>query len=410
MAEMGSLLVEAAALQRHLRSHAAGGGLEERGRVFEIISRLHGHVLAEAAEEEAASARESHTWAIQHRGRSWTELNEGDCLTLDAALRSGSSTVRLTLASGDRAEINLRTMQGKVLGRSSSKVKVRATALPRAEAPMSSTRKTGPDPVGPTEDGLCNICFSAAPVATTACGHCSCCQDCLGHHIRIRVRDGEVLPWIPCPAIGCFVPLAPQDLVAAAAPATAETSDEAVVGMDVDAAAGFTLHDLMHFPLVFLSKQLVRLPEWAPCTGPGNFCPGGFLVASEIEGSTLPCPVCETRQAVRRRKEEVDEHLESMIQDGTIRSCPKCEFLTMKEFGICNVINCEQCGIWWNWRTRNTGRSSAELKNKARQGGSLWEPGELAFQRNLQQSDPSAFKDLLERNGIRYDPSYRRGT
>eukprot|EP00479_Gromia_sphaerica_P013120 TRINITY_DN717_c0_g1_i1.p1 TRINITY_DN717_c0_g1~~TRINITY_DN717_c0_g1_i1.p1 ORF type:complete len:55 (+),score=3.84 TRINITY_DN717_c0_g1_i1:30-167(+) len=41
--------------------------------------------------------------------------------------------------------------------------------------------------------------------------------------------------------------------------------------------------------------------------------------------------------------------------------------------------------------------------------GSLWEPGELQYQLNLQPSDPTAFKDLLERNGIKYDPNFVRG-
>jgi hypothetical protein len=74
------------------------------------------------------------------------------------------------------------------------------------------------------------------------------------------------------------------------------------------------------------------------------------------------------------------------------------------------VINCEQCGVWWNWRSGETGRSSKELKDKARARGTLWEPGELSFQQNLQQSDPAAFKSLLERNGMAFDPNYRRGS
>ena len=42
--------------------------------------------------------------------------------------------------------------------------------------------------------------------------------------------------------------------------------------------------------------------------------------------------------------------------------------------------------------------------------GTLWMPGELAFQQNLQQKDPKAFKALLERNGMEYNPNYQRGT
>ena len=42
--------------------------------------------------------------------------------------------------------------------------------------------------------------------------------------------------------------------------------------------------------------------------------------------------------------------------------------------------------------------------------GTLWEPGELAYQQGLQRSDPGAFKALLERNGVEYNPNYVRGT
>jgi hypothetical protein len=92
----------------------------------------------------------------------------------------------------------------------------------------------------------------------------------------------------------------------------------------------------------------------------------------------------------------------------------------MKEFGVCNVLQCVKCSIWvrpqrrrnnpqtasprifetaavcwltvrcvvcfcrvfaqWNWATRETGKDSTALKNKARQTGSLWGAGELHFQ------------------------------
>lgn len=42
------------------------------------------------------------------------------------------------------------------------------------------------------------------------------------------------------------------------------------------------------------------------------------------------------------------------------------------------MIQCAKCAIWWNWRSKETGNSSTELKNKARATGTLWEAGELA--------------------------------
>ena len=72
-------------------------------------------------------------------------------------------------------------------------------------------------------------------------------------------------------------------------------------------------------------------------------------------------------------------------------------------------VYCGQCGIYWNWRTRETGNSSTEMKSRARQQGTLWEPGELQYQQYLQKTNLKEFIKLLERNGIKYDPNYRRG-
>ena len=122
------------------------------------------------------------------------------------------------------------------------------------------------------------------------------------------------------------------------------------------------------------------------------------------------CISCGAVQKFSRPEPAEDEGLKKMLAEGTIRACPKCGDLTMKEYGICNVIQCSQCGIWWNWQTKVTGTSSVDLKNKARQNGSLWGAGELAYQQNLERTDKEAFIGLLERSGIKYDPNYRRGT
>lgn len=87
-----------------------------------------------------------------------------------------------------------------------------------------------------------------------------------------------------------------------------------------------------------------------------------------------------------------------------------CCLLQMKDKGMCNVMHCGKCGIYWNWKTRETGTSSSQLKNKARRNGTLWEPGELRYQQELQRNNLPEFKKLLERNGIKYDPNYVRGT
>lgn len=36
--------------------------------------------------------------------------------------------------------------------------------------------------------------------------------------------------------------------------------------------------------------------------------------------------------------------------------------LCCQEYGVCNVLQCAKCGIWWNWATRDTGKDSRALK------------------------------------------------
>ena len=80
-------------------------------------------------------------------------------------------------------------------------------------------------------------------------------------------------------------------------------------------------------------------------------------------------------QVVSRNAIDQDKDLQQMLKDGIVRMCPSCKDPMMKDYGICNVIQCGQCSIWWNWKTRQTGSSSTELKLRARQAGVLWEPG-----------------------------------
>ena len=67
-----------------------------------------------------------------------------------------------------------------------------------------------------------------------------------------------------------------------------------------------------------------------------------------------------------------------MIQAGTLRECPTCRHLTLKEKGLCNIIECAKCGIWWNWRTQEQGHNGKDMKQRARMNGTLWEPGKFS--------------------------------
>ena len=252
----------------------------------------------------------------------------------------------------------------------------------------------------------CQVCFAAPAVAVNGCGHRICCAFCLARHLETKLGDSDVANWVCCPAEGCCTPLGTQQLLSC-------------VKEYGGPLPSVTVETLLTLPLIFLHKQLVRLPEWVACCSKDSTrksalvvtCQGGILVTNENEGHDVPCPIClKTRIKAVRATEQPDDQVQKMIAEGIVRHCPTCSLPTMKEYGICNVINCERCSVWWNWKTKETGRSSRELKQKARERGTLWEPGELQFQQTLQQSDPEQFQSLLERNGMKYDPNYQRGS
>lgn len=176
--------------------------------------------------------------------------------------------------------------------------------------------------------------------------HQNICKDCVKRHIEIKIKDKDILPYIRCPAEDCKCAIPYYNLVL------------------------MPLKTTYDFINVFSEKMMCRTD-----TKPNN----------------------------------PDKDWADMLKKGIIRLCPLCKDPQMKEKGICNVIQCNKCSIWWNWRTNAYANTSRELKNKSRVNGSLWEKGELEYQMNLQNTDKNAFKSLLERNGMVYNPNYIRG-
>jgi len=248
---------------------------------------------------------------------------------------------------------------------------------------------------------VCQVCFDDdAPLVTVdRCGHSMICRACMSTYARTRIAEKDVTPWIRCPSPQCKCPLSPQYF-------------------------GVSAADLLAFCREHLYRTLAREDDWVSCSGsehsaavpassssPSAACGFGFLLKDKAMGvqMTAVCDICGIKQQVKRKQPELTPELQEMIKTGALRSCPKCEQYTIKDYGICNVIQCARCGIWWNWKSRDFGESQDALKAKARSYGTLWEPGELHYQMRLEHSDPAAFKALLERNGIRYDPRYQRG-
>eukprot|EP00485_Elphidium_margaritaceum_P012717 CAMPEP_0202709928 /NCGR_PEP_ID=MMETSP1385-20130828/21974_1 /ASSEMBLY_ACC=CAM_ASM_000861 /TAXON_ID=933848 /ORGANISM="Elphidium margaritaceum" /LENGTH=415 /DNA_ID=CAMNT_0049369317 /DNA_START=29 /DNA_END=1276 /DNA_ORIENTATION=- len=217
--------------------------------------------------------------------------------------------------------------------------------------------------------------------------HGNICKGCCGNWIRAKISDENVIPFIRCPAEDC---------------------DYAIpVFLYIDAATQLKLTDMYRLLAVYSEKQLARNANWISCSN-SKSCKYGFLLQLSESEKDAQCDNCGTKQHVKR-KTEFDEGFNEMLKSGKIRMCPKCKFPHMKDFGLCNVLQCGKCKMWWNWRTMDMDNTQKGLKAKARQQRTLWEPGELEWQMKLQRDDPAAFQHLLESNGVKYDPNYTRG-
>jgi len=236
------------------------------------------------------------------------------------------------------------------------------------------------------EEGECQICFSGKTLAIDGCGCKVSCGTCIGRYLEDRVESKEVMPWLPCPGDTCNHPLPTSTISKILKPEL-----------------------LAKFAEEYISKMLARSQAWVQCSS----CPAGFFFPGDPTKTAAcqkTCPCCGKRQTVSKNV-ATDKGLEEMLKSGILRKCPQkgCQFPQMKDKGLCNIMHCGKCKTWWNWRTRETGQSMKEMKDRARRHGSLWEPGELNYQRSLEHSNPAAFRRLLERNGMKYDPNYVRG-
>lgn len=214
--------------------------------------------------------------------------------------------------------------------------------------------KQAPDPTTEIPEqkesfDMCQVCFADSPDAKMiTCGHQNCCNDCLLQHMRVKIKDDDVIPWICCPFPDCRAKIHPNHFKALQA------------------------DQVVEFCRIQVCKALQRNSMWVNCQTAR--CHYGFLIEDDEKHKGVKCDLCGKRQTVCRAADQ-DDSIKELIKSGDIRKCPKCSELTMKDKGLCNVLNCGKCDIWWNWRTRQTGNSQREMKQAARHNGTLWEPG-----------------------------------
>jgi hypothetical protein len=259
----------------------------------------------------------------------------------------------------------------------------------------------------------CQVCFdgdNALVSMTTYCQHRMICAECFANYLHVLIKDGEhILPWLLCPAPDCKAPIESDVILQ-------------YIG----------INDLFQFCAAFIHKHLQRSRYFIQCPDHNDKkCQFGWIMinnrdpnyyaddyrdADEDADIGLVCKSCGCEHVIKRDQHQNqgksgdNDGFAAMVKQGVLRECPKCRYPAFKDYGMCNVMHCAKCSIYWNWRTKQTGNSSAEVKEQARAQGTLWEPGELSYQMNLQHTNLPEFIKLLARNGIRYDPNYRRGT
>jgi hypothetical protein len=241
----------------------------------------------------------------------------------------------------------------------------------------------------------CQICYELPKtglVQMRTCGHKLICKDCFNSYIKVRIQDSDVVPWIPCPDASCSIP---------------------IHAIDITQFAGLTVVELLSLICRYMKKKLLRDERFVACCNTKD-CLGGFIQLGAARSQKLACSNCKTKQVVdkgkREGKEELDPEFKKMIKEGKVKEAPCCKLLTLKEDGLCTIIQCTKCSVVWNWKSLEMGSSIKEMKERARAAGTLWIKSDFEYQLNLEKNNPSEFKALLERNGIKYDPTYKRGT
>ena len=215
-------------------------------------------------------------------------------------------------------------------------VPVAASAQASGKAPKARSRSKQRK-----KDVTCEVCYEpivsvavgtaderkagdGAEVALTmpTCGHDRVCNTCLAAYLTSRISSNDVAAWIPCPHPDCSAPIPPAVLV-----------HPGLLPPNV----------LLLLLQSFLIKSLSRSTAFLPCTT--SLCPYAFLSLSSAE-VRLTCPLCHQAQSVQRGKQPpLDPSFQAMVNAGTLRGCPACNHWTMKEKGICNVLECAKCGV-----------------------------------------------------------------
>ena len=229
-----------------------------------------------------------------------------------------------------------------------------------------------------------------AHLSPEAGGNSAICLVCLQEHIKCKINEGEVTPWIRSPCYNFTnQPLTPGNvlLLLDATPSPNHRSEHRKL-----------IHNFIKVYCRQIAQQHLK-EDFLVCTE----CEFGLC---KSQNPTIQhCPNC----SVELPTIVIDDTMQKMLDNGSMRKSSCCGQLHHKQYGVCNVIQCQGCNMYFNWNSNDFGKDSKELKQKARDANTLWQPGEQEYQANLRATDEQAFIELLKSNGVDYDPNYVPG-
>lgn len=164
-----------------------------------------------------------------------------------------------------------------------------------------------------SEEKQCEVCYTEFSendpnsVRFEKCLHCGICRSCFKRYVAIRIRDGESIPWIPCPMEDCDVYLTPKELF----------------------SSGVSTKELYQMGRLYLQKHLARQRSWVECIG--DKCLFGFFMGSKAETKTSRCELCGLEQEISKKQVVLDEDFMQMVK----------EVRFSEVFSLCNDVTYE---------------------------------------------------------------------
>jgi hypothetical protein len=212
------------------------------GDVRLLVERLYGHVMAENVAEAADAALGHFGWEWRENNGSgrWAPFSEAETTAIEAERRGGRPGPLLTMQSGGHGARRLRVDFANMIltpqlhaggggggGRGLGVMELRAINKSASAAgggaggagvgaPGSAAAAAAPAAAG--DGATCLICYCPfgagddAPAPVAGCGHRTACRGCFQSFVQHKLRSGDVLPWIKCPAEGCQQELTPDEL------------------------------------------------------------------------------------------------------------------------------------------------------------------------------------------------------